>query len=117
MLSVRKKNYSRSAPIPYCFSTRAHTRNMAKQGKLEHVLDDKSPGDRLRDAGYKFAVAGENIARFSNQAKAESVMKTWMESKVHRENILNPDVTEIGLGQASDNKGQIYYTQEFAKPR
>src|SRR5436190_24218538 len=41
---------------------RAHSDNMAKQNTLAHTLDDKSPFDRLRDAGYRFRVAGENIA-------------------------------------------------------
>jgi uncharacterized protein YkwD len=44
-------------------------------------------------------------------------MKGWMDSKGHRENILNPGFTEIGIGIARNDKGETYFTQEFAKPR
>ena len=44
-------------------------------------------------------------------------MKAWMESKGHRDNILNDVCTEIGLGIAKDKDGQVYYTQLFGKPR
>src|SRR5438132_14077986 len=33
---------------------RAHSANMAKQGKMEHELDGKSPSQRLLDAGYDY---------------------------------------------------------------
>jgi uncharacterized protein YkwD len=44
-------------------------------------------------------------------------MRAWMESKLHRENILGPNYTDIGLGTARDQNGQIYYTQVFTKPQ
>src|SRR5688572_9626074 len=40
---------------------RDHSANMAKQEKMEHVLDGKTPGDRADDAGYGFQSIGENI--------------------------------------------------------
>ena len=40
-------------------------------------------------------------------------MKGWMNSKVHRENILDPAFTEIGIGVARNDKGEVYYTQDF----
>ncbi len=33
-------------------SARKHAENMAAQGKLDHKLDDKDPGDRTKAAGY-----------------------------------------------------------------
>src|SRR4051794_17245954 len=41
---------------------RAHSANMAKQGKMEHELDGQSPFDRIKSSGYKYRFAGENIA-------------------------------------------------------
>src|SRR5262249_35732049 len=41
---------------------RAHSANMAKQGKMEHVLDDKNPAQRIEKAGYDYRSVGENIA-------------------------------------------------------
>jgi uncharacterized protein YkwD len=89
----------------------SHAKNMAKQGKLEHVLDGKTPPDRLRDAGYRFTAMAENVAKMSEKSSMEQLIKMWMESKIHRENILNPKVTEIGLGIVNDGNGQVYYVQ------
>src|SRR5438128_8340512 len=43
-------------------AARAHSANMAKQQKMEHVLDDKNPSDRAKAAGYKYSFIGENNA-------------------------------------------------------
>ena len=96
---------------------RAHSENMAKQGKMDHVLDEKGPFDRIRAAGYKFMKAGENVAFGEEEAMVPMIMKAWMESKAHAANILLPEFTEIGVGLAKDKTGQIYYTQLFATPR
>ena len=96
---------------------RAHSENMAKQQKQDHTLDDKTPFDRLRGAGYKYFKAGENIGSAEEGGTLEMIMKAWMESKGHAANILEPDYTEIGVGLAKDKDGTTYYTQLFAKPR
>jgi len=96
---------------------RAHSDNMAKQGKLDHDLDGKTAFQRMREAGYAFSKAGENIAYSEGIFNLNEVMKGWMESKPHRENILNDEYTEFGLGMARNDKGECYYTQVFAKPR
>lgn len=106
----------RASPLLFKVA-RAHAQNMAKQGKLEHVLDGKNPLQRVRDAGYNYSAAGENIARFGSKTPLETLVKMWMESKIHRENILNPDFTEIGLGIAPDDNDRVFYAQEFGKPR
>jgi len=95
----------------------AHSENMAKQGKMEHELDGKTPLKRLQAAGYRYARAYENIAAGDAIVPLEDLMKAWMDSKGHRENILNAVCTEIGLGIARDKNGQMYYTQLFAKPK
>jgi uncharacterized protein YkwD len=98
-----------------CKVARAHSANMAKQGKMDHNLDGKDPYDRIKAVGYKYAVAGENLA--VGDLAQEQVMKAWMKSQVHRENILDDEFTEIGLGMAKNDKGKIYYTQVFGTPR
>jgi uncharacterized protein YkwD len=94
---------------------RSHAANMARQGKMEHQLDGKSPFDRIKVAGYKYAVAGENIAR--GDVTLTEIFAEWMRSKKHRENILDDEFTEIGIGFAKDDKGETYYVQVFAHPR
>lgn len=44
---------------------------------------------------YSYSVAGENLARdFSD---TQSMTQAWMESPTHRENIVNPKYSEIGI--------------------
>jgi uncharacterized protein YkwD len=97
-----------------CKVARAHSENMAKQGKMSHELDGKNPSKRLTESGYAWQKVGENIAR-GEDIPAEALMKGWMESQRHRDNILNKEFTEIGVGLVHKDK-EIYYTQVFARP-
>src|SRR5260370_18874606 len=89
---------------------RAHSQNMAKTGMLEHVLDGKNPTDRVKASGYRLALCGENIALTEGQYTPAEVVQGWMDSKLHRENILNSRFTETGLGIVTNAKGEAYYT-------
>jgi len=95
---------------------RAHSANMARQEKMAHDLDDKTPYQRLKDAGYAYARAGENVAQGDAGITVDQIFKGWMDSKGHRENILRKEVTEIGIGLGTAKNGAIYYTQLFARP-
>lgn len=96
-------------------AARNHAANMAKQDKLEHELDGKTPSDRVSAAGYKYAATGENIGW--NYPTPKDAVVGWMNSPPHKENILNPDYTEIGVGVRKNAKGEPYWTQVFGKPR
>ena len=100
-----------------CKLARAHSENMARHMKMEHTLDGKSLADRIRAAGYKFANTGENIGSGSEDAPVTLVMQSWMESELHRGNILKTQFTEIGVGIARDKAGVVYYTQVFGRPQ
>jgi uncharacterized protein YkwD len=91
---------------------RAHSANMAKKGEMNHVLDGKNPADRVKDAGYRYSWTGENIAMGEN-VTVPDIFGGWMKSKAHRDNILKPEYQEIGIGIARNDKGEVYYTQEF----
>jgi uncharacterized protein YkwD len=97
-------------------AARAHSANMGRQGKMEHVLDGRTPGQRIKATGYRYSVAGENIAWTDGNPPA-SVFDDWMKSRRHRENILNPEYTEIGIGVVRTPQGEFYYTQDFARPK
>ena len=104
-------------PNPTLFKVaRAHSANMAKQEKMDHVLDGKNPADRVKAAGYKYSDIGENIAEGENWPLT-NVHKAWMESEHHRENILKGKFTEIGIGIARGESGKTYYTQVFGSPQ
>ena len=56
--------------------------------------------------------AGENIAM--GQRSAAEVVRGWMESPGHRENILNSEFGRLGVGVAMDSSGRLYWAQSFA---
>ena len=70
-----------------------------------------SPFDMMKKFNISYRAAGENIAK--GQKTPAEVVKAWMNSQGHRENILNSKYTEIGVGVAKDSKGTLYWTQMF----
>jgi uncharacterized protein YkwD len=61
-----------------------------------HIAPDGTePWKFFTDVGYRFRYAGENLARdFSNP---QSIVDAWMSSASHRENLLSPRYTDIGV--------------------
>lgn len=97
-------------------AARLHSANMAKQEKMEHRLDGKDPPDRAEAVGYRLGYVGENIAA-GEMWSLGGLMRDWMGSRPHRENILSKRYTEIGVGMADTAKGERYYTLLFGRPR
>jgi uncharacterized YkwD family protein len=54
-----------------------------------------SPFNMMKLYGIKYSYAGENIAK--GQKTPQEVMKAWMNSQGHRQNILSPNFTKIGV--------------------
>lgn len=76
----------------------------------------KDPWGFMNRAGYKFSVAGENLAK--NFYTPEEVVQAWMESPTHRDNLLNPKYVDIGIAVAEGNlNGQktLLIVQEFGR--
>jgi uncharacterized protein YkwD len=92
-----------------------HSEDQAEHDNMSHTGSDGSTvGDRLDRAGYSWSTYGENVAM--GYTTPEAVMQGWMNSDGHRRNILNCDVTQMGL--ASAKKGDtLYWTQVFGAPR
>ena len=44
------------------------------------------------------------------------ILKLWMDSDPHRKNILSAKFTEVGVGIAKNDKGEVYCTEIFAAP-
>jgi uncharacterized protein YkwD len=97
-------------------AARAHSANMAKQAEMNHVLDGKNPSDRVKATGYVYRAIGENIARGEN-VTIQQIFDGWMNSKPHRDNILQSEYQEIGIAIAQNDKGEVYYTQVFGTKR
>lgn len=61
-----------------------------------HVSPDgKSPWDFIVGAGYKYSVAGENLAK--NFQDSTGVVNAWMNSPSHKENLLKSNYREVGF--------------------
>lgn len=95
-------------------AARAHAANMAAQDKLDHTLEDRTFADRAKDAGYQYRLIGENIAWRPETPR--ELLEGWMNSPLHRENILKEGFTEIGVGVAKNQKGERYWVQLFGTP-
>jgi hypothetical protein len=71
--------------------------DMLAKGYWAHFAPDgTSPWNFFLNFGYKYKYAGENLAR--DFPDAASAVSAWMNSPSHKENILNPNYREIGIG-------------------
>lgn len=94
-----------------------HAKRMAASDRVDHVL----PGEgsfpaRLTAGGYDASIAAENIgAGYDTLAEA---FAGWQKSPHHRDNLLKPGITEIGiaLSTAPDSKYKTYWSLVLAAP-
>jgi uncharacterized protein YkwD/DNA-directed RNA polymerase subunit RPC12/RpoP len=102
-----------------------HAENMARKEMLEHDLDGKDPADRVKVEKYRYALVNENIAALSVKntqghmdlsTACEMAVVGWKKSEDHNRNLMNPAVTETGIGVARNSDGVWYFCQVFAKP-
>ncbi|UJR17095.1 hypothetical protein I4U23_003992 [Adineta vaga] len=87
-----------------------HANYMAKTKHMSHeenIHGHKTVGERAHRARYSWTTIGENVA--TGQTSASSVMNGWMHSQGHRENILNGNFRNIGIGIAKDENNVIYW--------
>jgi uncharacterized protein YkwD len=94
-----------------------HSQDMAETDQMLHEISGVPLGslvDRAQYVHYSYQLLGENIAY--NQADAASVVAAWMNSPPHRQNLLNPLFTDIGVGLAWNQRGEPYYTVMLARP-
>ncbi len=55
-----------------------------------------TPWDFLKAEEYEYSIAGENLAK--DFYDTDSMIKAWMNSPTHRDNIVNSKFQEIGIG-------------------
>jgi uncharacterized protein YkwD len=92
---------------------RSHSQDMAVRSDLTHISrDGKTFSQRLQEAGLFFKGTGENIA-FSQSFLPEAIHNSFMRSKGHRENILDPRFDTIGIGVFYNKDKGYYITQDF----
>jgi uncharacterized protein YkwD len=93
-------------------AARQHAQLMAQENLLSHQLAGEAPMDqRVARAGAKFAMVAENVAVGPNP---ESIHEGWMHSPGHRKNILNAELTAIGIATARGSGG-LFAMQDFSR--
>lgn len=100
-----------------CVTARWHAMDMAANDYFEHVdRHGRTPGKRLSSFGYRYAYCGQNIA--AGQRTPEEVVRAWMESPAHRDNILRSQFTEVGIALANNRNSRFgtYWVQDFGRP-
>jgi uncharacterized protein YkwD len=93
-------------------AARDHSWHMAFHDILSHELQQKTFLDRIKESGYDYTTAGENIAQ--SQGTLPHVIELWMKSPAHRKNILHSEHEDIGIGIATSLNGKKYLTQILA---
>ena len=73
--------------------------------------DGRSCFTAFEENHVEYRHAGENLA--AGQRSAAEAVQSWMDSQGHRENIMNRDFGQMGVGVVMDNDGRIYWTQTF----
>jgi uncharacterized protein YkwD len=92
-------------------AAREHCALLVQRDALSHQFPGE-PGlqQRLNSAGAQFSVAAENVAV---AATPDEVHYEWMHSPPHRANILDPQLTAIGIAAMPGNKG-LFAVQDFS---
>ncbi|WP_208590945.1 CAP domain-containing protein [Gracilibacillus suaedae] len=89
-----------------------HSEDMAENNYFGHTnLDNQSPFDRLEEDNITFRMAGENLA--AGQPSSIFAHQGLMNSKGHRDNILNSDFRQMSVGVAFQEDGQPFYTETY----
>ncbi|NEW09750.1 LysM peptidoglycan-binding domain-containing protein [Paenibacillus sp. SYP-B3998] len=96
-------------PLATDKSLSAMALDKAKDMYNNHYFDHTSPTfgspfNMMTSYGIQYSYAGENIAM--GQQTPQAVMNAWMNSTGHRQNILSPNYTKIGVG---------YYNNEWVQ--
>lgn len=92
-----------------CRYARIKAKDLHDGGYFSHTSPTYgSPFQMMKSFGISYAHAGENIAM--GYFTPETVVAAWMNSASHRENILSPNYTRLGVGYVADGG---YWTQWF----
>ena len=117
-----------------------HSADMAARAYFAHAdPEGKQAGERARDAEYRYQHFGENLfmgtlysqvtARivdgrrnvfyrwYTPEELAGEVVRAWLDSPGHRDNLLAPRYTHEGIGVAFGEDGMVFVTQNLSEPR
>ncbi|HEX7051418.1 MAG TPA: CAP domain-containing protein [Longimicrobiales bacterium] len=103
-------------------AARRYARELAQRQEIDHR--SATPGRRtfrarIEAAGARARIAGENLARLTARADRlpAHVVRAWLRSAGHRENLLDPIFSRTGIGVWLGRDGVWYVVQYYATPR
>ncbi len=89
-----------------------HTLRMVAEGPIAHQYPGElNVSERAGLTGAHFNLIEENVAVASTAA---AIHDGWMQSKGHRENMLNPDVDRVGIAVVA-SRGVLYATADYSR--
>jgi uncharacterized protein YkwD len=96
-------------------AAQGHSIDMACHGLISHTgSDGSSPHDRMVAAGYNPTFSAEIIY---GSGYPQTAFDWWMNDQIHRDAILNVNITEMGVGYAYiADTAKGYFTVDFAGP-
>lgn len=84
------------------YAAKLKAENMFAQNYWAHNSPDgKTPWTFVKQAGYEYVYAGENLARGFDTS--DQVVEAWIRSRSHRENLLSSNYQDIGFAVADGN--------------
>lgn len=92
-------------------------RAMGERDRIGHSVAG-SLGGRVSGTGYDWGATAENLG--AGYPTLDSAMAAWRDSAGHRQNLLNPLVTEIGVAAVATPAGsrhRTYWALILATPR
>jgi uncharacterized protein YkwD len=103
-------------------AARDHAQLMAERNTLSHQFPgEPALQDRARVAGARFTEIAENVAEGPS---ADVIHASWMHSPPHRANLLDPELTAIGIavvggasrdGAVRGGAGMLFAVQDFSQ--
>lgn len=91
--------------------------NIIMADTFSHTIDDKKFSGWIKEAGYNYSYAGENLAL--DFVSSEGIINAWNNSPSHKKNLLSPYYQEIGVAAIAGNfQGQetIVVVEVFGAP-
>ena len=117
LTNIKRASYG-ITPLIWCdelaAAARAHSIDMAVNDNFSHTsADGTSFRERMTRLGIANIEIAENIS--GGSGTPESMLEVWMNSPGHRGNILNPDLTHLGVGfhHLPGSQWEFYATQKF----
>ena len=84
---------------------------MQRHNFFKHNGSDGSDfTDRIRATGYDWRVAAENLAM--GHTSVADVLKSWETSDGHCQNLMHPELREMGMAKVGK-----FWVQDFGTPK